>query len=137
MKMTMCTSARRPCWPEPESHGTDDPKDKATGRAGPAGIALNRARGSSCVALRISTLWSISVLSGCVDEKIVFQDRELFEDPPSAAMSFLGYTDHDTKLTGCGNCHIGPQGQWEETAHASAWAGLQASGSAQSFCEGC
>jgi len=79
----------------------------------------------------------LAVLSGCVDEKIVFQDRELFEDPPTAAASFLGYTDHDSKLTVCGNCHIGPQRQWEETAHADAWDALQESGQAQSFCESC
>jgi predicted CXXCH cytochrome family protein len=79
-------------------------------------------------------LWA---LSGCVDEKIVFQDRELFEEPLAAAGSFLGYTDHDSKLTVCGNCHVEKQGEWEQTAHASAWAGLQASPGAQALCEGC
>ena len=48
----------------------------------------------------------LALSSGCVDEKIVFQDRELFEEPLAAAGDFLGYTDHDTKLTVCGNCHI-------------------------------
>lgn len=76
-------------------------------------------------------------LSACTDEEIVFRDRELFEDPPTAALGFLGYTDTTTKLTVCGNCHIGPQGQWEETGHADAWAGLQDSGHAQAFCESC
>jgi predicted CXXCH cytochrome family protein len=76
-------------------------------------------------------------LSACTDEEIVFRDRELFEDPPSAALGFLGYTDTTTKLTVCGNCHIGPQGQWEETGHADAWQGLQDSGHAQAFCESC
>ena len=82
-------------------------------------------------------LMGLVVLSGCVDEKIVFQDRELFEEPVAAAGGFLGYTDHDSKLTVCGNCHISTQGDWEETGHATGWAGLQDSGHAQTFCEGC
>ncbi|MDX1646194.1 MAG: cytochrome c3 family protein [Longimicrobiales bacterium] len=83
------------------------------------------------------SVFGLAILAGCVDEKIVFQERELFEDPLSAANSFLGYTDRSTKLTVCGNCHVSPQGEWEETAHADAWAGLQDSGHAQEFCEGC
>ncbi|MDH3270609.1 MAG: cytochrome c family protein [Gemmatimonadota bacterium] len=79
----------------------------------------------------------LALTAGCVDEKIVFQDRELFEEPLAVAGSFLGYTDHTTKLTVCGNCHIEKQGNWEETAHANAWAGLQDSGAAQAVCEGC
>ena len=87
----------------------------------------------------IVTLLAVGLvtLSSCVDEKIVFQDRELFIEPLTPALSFLGYTDQATKLTVCGNCHVEKQGGWEETAHASAWAGLQASGGAQAFCEGC
>lgn len=79
----------------------------------------------------------LGILASCVDETIVFRDRELFEEPLAAANSFLGYTSTDDKLTVCGNCHIGPQGEWEETAHADAWNGLQDSGHAQAFCEGC
>lgn len=73
----------------------------------------------------------------CTDEEIVFRDRELFEDPPAAALNFLGYSDIESDLTVCGNCHIGVQGDWEETGHADAWAGLQDSGHAQAFCESC
>lgn len=76
-------------------------------------------------------------LAGCTDEKIVFRDRVLFEDPPSAAQGFLGYSASEDKLVVCGNCHFGIQRQWEGTAHADAWAGLQDSGQAQAFCEGC
>jgi len=79
----------------------------------------------------------LGVLAGCVDEKIVYRDRELFEEPLTPALSFLGYTDHDTKLTVCGNCHVEKQGGWEQTAHASAWDGLQAVGGGQALCEGC
>lgn len=75
--------------------------------------------------------------SSCTDETIVFRDRELFEEPLAAAAGFVGYTDETTKLTVCGNCHVGPQSQWETSGHADAWAGLQDSGHAQEFCEGC
>ncbi|MBT8337869.1 MAG: cytochrome c family protein [Gemmatimonadetes bacterium] len=75
--------------------------------------------------------------SACTDETIVFRDRELFETPVAAAAGFVGYTDEATKLTVCGNCHVGPQSQWEESGHADAWDGLQDSGHAQEFCESC
>ena len=75
--------------------------------------------------------------SACTDETIVFRDRELFVEPLAAAGNFVGYTDETTKLTVCGNCHVGPQSHWEASGHADAWAGLQDSGHAQTFCEGC
>jgi len=75
--------------------------------------------------------------SACTDEEIIFRDRELFTDPPATALNFLGYTDVESGLTVCGNCHIGPQGKWAETGHAEAWDGLQDSGHAQAFCESC
>ena len=80
---------------------------------------------------------SLLVTAGCVDERIVFRDRELFEEPLGTARSFLGYTDHATKLTVCGNCHVEKQGDWEQTAHAHAWEGLQSNSGAQASCEGC
>jgi predicted CXXCH cytochrome family protein len=73
----------------------------------------------------------------CVDERIVFRDRELFAPLPSGAASFVGYTDETRKLTVCGNCHVGPQSRWVNTKHADAWATLQANPGAQAFCEGC
>lgn len=91
---------------------------------------------SSKVAL-LSLLALSITSSACVDEKIVFQDRELFEEVPTAAANYVGYTNHATKLTVCGNCHIEKQGEWEAHGHAEAWAGLQKSSSAQTFCEGC
>lgn len=62
-----------------------------------------------------------------------------FDDPPSKALSFLGYSDTsgDDNLTVCGNCHVGVQAEWQETAHAGAWETLEASGQSQVFCEGC
>jgi hypothetical protein len=73
----------------------------------------------------------------CVDEEIVYRDRELFETPATQAMGMLGYTDSETKLTVCGNCHVGHQADWKETAHADAWEGLQTSSHASATCEGC
>ena len=75
--------------------------------------------------------------TSCTDERIVFRDRVLFEDPPTGAGAFLGYTDEADKLTVCGNCHVGPQAEWELTDHADAWNTLQESGHAQAFCENC
>lgn len=75
--------------------------------------------------------------SGCTDEQTLFKERPFFDDPPAGAAGFLGYDERAVKLTVCGNCHIGMQSEWEATAHADAWEGLQASGRAQAFCEGC
>ena len=76
-------------------------------------------------------------LLGCVDEKIVYRDKPLFEDPPDEAVGFLGYSNADTKQTTCGNCHAGQQVKWKQSAHADAWAGLQASGHAADYCVDC
>ncbi|MDT8340954.1 MAG: cytochrome c3 family protein [Longimicrobiales bacterium] len=73
--------------------------------------------------------------AACTDK--VFVERELWEEPPSAAQGFLGYSDANAGLPTCGNCHIGQNSKWQGTAHAHAWATLQESGSAQKFCEGC
>jgi predicted CXXCH cytochrome family protein len=80
---------------------------------------------------------ALSSLSGCVDEKVVYRDRALFQEPPSAAEGFIGYSDQGAKLTVCGNCHMEKQAEWVQTKHASAWADLQASGHASSTCEAC
>jgi predicted CXXCH cytochrome family protein len=76
-------------------------------------------------------------ITGCVDEKIVYRDGPAFVTPPTAAANFLGYHDETTGRTTCGNCHVTQQGKWEQTAHADAWATLQASGHASASCEGC
>ncbi|MEX0892548.1 MAG: cytochrome c3 family protein [Gemmatimonadota bacterium] len=90
------------------------------------------------LALFMAPIAALALASaGCVDEKIVFKERELFETPPPEAASFLGYSNEENKLTVCGNCHVGQQTKWVQTAHADAWAGLQDSGHAQAFCEGC
>ncbi|HSJ23436.1 MAG TPA: multiheme c-type cytochrome [Longimicrobiales bacterium] len=92
---------------------------------------------------RLSTMLAMPLvalgltLTGCVDEKIVYRDRDLFETPPAGAAGFVGYSNAETKLTVCGNCHMGQQALWQQTAHAGAWEGLQSSSHAQAFCEGC
>ena len=77
------------------------------------------------------------LLAACTDETIVEIERPFFQDPPDAAMGFLGYDEAAAKLTVCGNCHVGQQSRWQGTLHADAWEGLQASGHAQPVCEGC
>lgn len=77
------------------------------------------------------------LLTACVDDEIVFVERPIFDDPPQGAQGFVGYSNVDTRRTSCGNCHVGRQARWEETAHAGAWATLAASPGAQSFCEAC
>jgi predicted CXXCH cytochrome family protein len=74
---------------------------------------------------------------GCVDEKIVYRDNPAFVTPPAAAAGFLGYADTTEGRTVCGNCHVGQQGKWSQTAHSDAWESLQASGHASESCEGC
>lgn len=83
----------------------------------------------------LAALSVVSVLAGCVDEKLVFP--RLFDPVPDEALSFVGYTDATAKLTVCGNCHVDHQGDWVQTAHADAWATLQANPGAAAFCEGC
>jgi predicted CXXCH cytochrome family protein len=80
-------------------------------------------------------------LTSCTDEQIIYRERPIFNEPAEAALDFVGYSDptdaDDPNLTVCGNCHIGQQAEWEGTAHADAWAGLQSSDHAQAFCEAC
>lgn len=85
--------------------------------------------------LFVPALLVAGVSSSCTDE--VFRTLPAFEDPPSAAAGYLGYTDQASTQPVCGNCHIGKVGEWEGTAHARAWEDLQASGHASESCEGC
>jgi predicted CXXCH cytochrome family protein len=68
---------------------------------------------------------------------VVFRDRDLLADIPSASNGYLGYSNTEEKLTVCGNCHIGQQTDWVTTAHADAWATLEANPGKQALCEGC
>jgi predicted CXXCH cytochrome family protein len=80
----------------------------------------------------------VAAAAGCSDdEKIVYRDADTFNPPPDATNGFLGYFQPTEKLTSCGNCHVGKQAEWEGTVHANAYASLEGSGHAQSFCYGC
>ena len=83
----------------------------------------------------ISMVAGLVLLSGCEDT--VFIERELFNPPSDSTHGFLGYFDQADNLTTCGNCHVGVQAEWENTAHADAYATLDASGGKQDFCVGC
>ena len=78
---------------------------------------------------------SLAGLGACTDT--VYRDRPPFNTPPDPASGFLGYYTTSTQQTTCGNCHVGQQADWSQTAHATAWGTLQASGFAQPFCAGC
>src|ERR1041385_5902753 len=86
-----------------------------------------------CAALAVAVI----AAGGCTDEKIVFRDRPAFNPPPDSVNGFLGYFTTSTKQTTCGNCHVGVQGQWKTTRHASAWADLQGSGHAAASSNKC
>ncbi len=60
------------------------------------------------------------VVAGCTTTEIVYRDREPFNPPVDAASGLLGYYKASTKQTSCGNCHVGHQTRWKQTAHASA-----------------
>ncbi len=80
------------------------------------------------------------LLPGCTKEEIIFVEKPLFDDPPAEAAGFMGYVTSeaaDQGQTVCGQCHNSKQSAWVLTVHADAWNGLQSSGGAQEFCEGC
>lgn len=79
----------------------------------------------------------LAFLAACTDEDIVYRDREPFNPPPDAQAGFLGYYTVGTKQTTCGNCHVGHQRDWKQTAHAGAWASLVGSGHQQASCNAC
>jgi len=76
-------------------------------------------------------------IASCTNEEIVYRDREPFNPPPDAQSGFLGYYTVSSKQTTCGNCHVGHQRDWRQTAHAGAWASLVASGAQQASCNEC
>jgi predicted CXXCH cytochrome family protein len=75
--------------------------------------------------------------AACVNDNVVFRDRQIAADVPAAGAKFLGYSDTTAKTTVCGNCHVDQQAKWATTAHATAWKDLQASGHASGACEAC
>ncbi len=80
---------------------------------------------------------SLMVAAACSEDTVVYKDGEPFNPPADSVSGFLGYYSIEAQQTTCGNCHATVQAEWIETAHAHAWEGLQSSGGAQEFCEGC
>ena len=87
--------------------------------------------------LAMAALITAVTLVGCSDDQIVYRDREPFNPPPAAARGFLGYYDPAVKQTTCGNCHVDFQASWSTTAHAGAYASLNASASKAPACYSC
>ena len=92
---------------------------------------MSRLTARSCTALLAISM----VVSACSDESLAF-------DVPGLSLAdsvggFLGYHTASAKWTLCGNCHGDEQAAWIESRHSSAWATLQASGSAATECESC
>ncbi len=93
----------------------------------------------------VALLLGVVLAAGCVDEETVFVDRPVFDLPSDTVHNFLGYyadksnadDPYAAKMTSCGNCHATFQKGWSATAHADAWAGLQSSDHAASYCESC
>lgn len=89
----------------------------------------------STVAKFLLILPLAGLLQACTTEKIVYRDRDPFNEPVAAALGFLGYYSAETQRTTCGNCHADFQGKWQGSAHAGAFASLPAT--AQDFCKSC
>jgi predicted CXXCH cytochrome family protein len=87
-------------------------------------------------AVHLLLLLGLAVAGGC-DTQIVYRNSPVYEEPPAGAGDFLGYSSVSDKRTVCGNCHIGKQREWQQTAHAQAWEKLQNSGGSTPVCQEC
>ncbi len=98
---------------------------------------MNATRRSAVVGSAFGLL--LLAAAGCVDQKKVFVEKPLFQEPPAAAAGFLGYADttQGTQQTACGNCHVAHQADWKQTKHAHAWLDLQANSHKAASCEAC
>ena len=97
---------------------------------------MRRKRARLLRALSAATVLG-SVLLGACSNDIAYQNRPPFNEPADSAAGFLGYYAAAERATTCGQCHTGVQAEWTETAHAHAWATLQANAAAQTSCEPC
>ncbi|MHC4711057.1 MAG: cytochrome c3 family protein, partial [Planctomycetota bacterium] len=69
------------------------------------------------------------LLPACKTEEIIVEVPP-WEPPPTEAAGYMGYRTSEA-------ANVSKQSAWVLTAHADAWNGLQSSGGAQEFCEGC
>jgi predicted CXXCH cytochrome family protein len=95
---------------------------------------MSRSR-TFCVTL--PALLAATLLITSCTENVVYRDRDMLGGVPAAAAGFLGYANPATKQTVCGACHVSQQRRWQSTAHAGAWATLQAAPAREQLCEGC
>ena len=76
-------------------------------------------------------------LSGCMDEGSLYPDQPAWAEVNDNALGFLGYSDAAAKTPTCWSCHPGLKAEWQQTAHAGAWATLQNSDHAAEYCAPC
>ena len=93
---------------------------------------MQRFLGKPCTPLG---LLLVGCLAACTD--VVYRDRVPYNPPPDATSGYLGYFTPAERQTACGNCHVGQQGDWVQTLHATAWDTLHANAAAQPTCEVC
>jgi predicted CXXCH cytochrome family protein len=75
------------------------------------------------------------LLSAC-EERIVFRTPDPLADLPAGAAGFVGYSNVETGMTVCGNCHVTQHNQWRTTAHATAFT-TDAGATMQGICLEC
>jgi predicted CXXCH cytochrome family protein len=61
------------------------------------------------------------LLAGCERTRFVEVERDLIGVLPAGSGGFVGYSNVETGLTVCGNCHVTQHNQWTQTAHAGAF----------------
>src|ERR1051325_2632619 len=83
------------------------------------------------------TVMLAAVLGACTTEKIQYVTRPPFNPGKDTANGFLGYFTVSEKQPNCGNGRAGRQASGKPTNPARAWADLQGSGHAASYCNGC
>jgi predicted CXXCH cytochrome family protein len=81
-------------------------------------------------------LLAVLATASCRDERVVYRDRDLLQGLPAGAQGFVGYSNVQTQMTVCGNCHVTQHNQWRETAHAQALTSIGAPAT-QAVCAGC
>ncbi len=88
---------------------------------------MSRTVRSRSLAAILGTL-AIVFFAGCTETNTEYVERPQFNPPPDSVNGYMGYYNAATKQTTCGNCHVGYQGTWVDTAHADAYNTLDASG---------
>ena len=100
-------------------------------------------RHSGFVALAFGVMSLTLGVGACTDTQTntvtdtVFVPKPTYNVGPDSSGT-LGYYLAGTNQTTCGNCHVGQQQDWSQTAHAGAWASLAGIGQdGNPACQGC